>query len=274
MLDRVEELDPNRKAVVALSGGVDSVTALFAMLESGRKPRCYTFYMDGDPSTDLRAATRITQDFGLEHVLVPIPTDHDEIVRNVRKVINNTCVVKKTVIECTAPWSYTGAAMKARGDDHILIGFSAGNIFCLSRRDSKVRAEIGEAAFLKAGWRDHRFTDLNFVDANVAHFCRVVHDIKMDDFFACDPIFKWFHEFTIDQIHRDENGDRFEKAPFIYAFEDYYKRGEYYRKGSSYQVNSRLRDYYEGLLWNEKYNPDNKCKAVIGIYNRIAKGEI
>ena len=40
---RIETLDPDRKAELMLSGGVDSATVLFTMLESGRRPHCLTF---------------------------------------------------------------------------------------------------------------------------------------------------------------------------------------------------------------------------------------
>lgn len=274
LVERARGVNPDGKACLALSGGVDSVTALFAMLEAGQRPRCYTFYMEGHVSDDLVAAKRLTEHFGLEHVVVMVPTAHDEIVRNVQRVIAGTCKIKKTIIECTAPWTYIGRAMAERGDKHILIGFSAGNIFCLSRRDNKKLLELGEAEFLRQGHRTHKFTDLNYVDGNVARYVKVNFGIIMDDFFATDRIFKWFHPYTIGEIHRAEDGSRFEKAPFIYAFHDYYGQKDFYRKGSSYQVNSRLRDFYEGLLWNEKYNPSHKHQGIIAIYNRIASGDI
>ncbi len=42
---------------------------------------------------------------------------------------------------------------------------------------------------------------------------------------------------------------------------------------SSYQVNSNLREFHDGLLWNEKFNP-MKAKSVIAVYNAIARGNL
>lgn len=55
------------------------------------------------------------------------------------------------------------------------------------------------------------------------------------------------------------------------AFDDYYKKGAYYRDQTdySYQINSRLRDLHDMLL-ESKYNI-NGHKAIIGLYNDIAK---
>lgn len=274
MVARCNQIDPQKKATVALSGGIDSVTMLFAMLESGRRPRCYTFYADGYESPDLLAARRVTKHFGLEHVEVAVSVDHDQMVADIRHIINNTCKVKKTIIQCVHPWVYTAPAMKRHGDDHILIGFAAGNFFNLSRRDNKALRALGEEEFLRQGWRDHKFTDLRFVDGNVAYYCKTAHGIHMDDWYACDPICNWFKKFKVAELHQAEDGSRLEKAPCLYAFEDYYKQGPFANKPSSYQVNSKIRDFHDGLLWNPKYNPGHKHQHIIAIYNRIANGVI
>lgn len=277
MLDKIEELDPDRKACLALSGGVDSVTVLFAMLESGRKPRCYTFYAKDYPSEDLLSARRLCDDFGLELVEVPVPVDHDSIVADLKVLVHahQADKIKKTIVQCMHPWMYVCPEMQKRGDDFILIGFAAGNYYALSRRDGKKLRELGEEEFKNQGHRNHNFrggTSLQFVDANVAQFCGR-YGIHMDDFYAYDEIQEWMKQFTTDELHRDEHGNRFEKAVVVYAFHDYYEKGPYYRKGSSYQINSKIRDFHDGLLWNPRYNPSG-AKAIIRIYRDIAEGRV
>ena len=127
---------------------------------------------------------------------------------------------------------------------------------------------------MRRGHRDHKFQSLEYVDGNVAMVCRTSFKIRMDDVYATALIQEWFKQFAIDDLHLSEDGMRLIKAPSIYAFEDYYSRGNYYRQPSSYQVNSSLREFHDGLLWNEKYNPDHKAKSVIAIYNRMARGNI
>lgn len=277
MIRRVEDLDPDRDACLALSGGVDSVTTLFAMLEAGRKPRCYTFYAKGHESRDLVSSKALCDHFGLEHVTVPVPVDHDTIVNDVRWLVPRVHKLKKTIIQCCHPWMYTYPEMQSRGDKHILIGFAAGNFYALSRKANKLLRKIGEKDYAAQGHRGHFFArsqrNLQYVDANVAALGLDYYDILMDDFYACDEIRDWLLQFTIAEIHQDEHGNRFEKAPAIYAFEDYYKQGAFYRKGEAYQVCSGIRDFHDGLLWNPKYNPNDR-KAIIGIYNDIRDGVI
>ena len=280
MIERIEEIDPDRKAAVALSGGKDSLTFLFAMLETGRKPRCYTFYMEGHKSRDVVIAEHVTKFYDLDHVLIPIPTDHDVIVDDVREVMkwSQAQKPKKTIIECMRPWLYVCPEMQARGDDYILIGFAAGNFFNLSARDQKALRKLGEEEFVKQGWRDHYFKpnphNLQFVDANVAWICKHKFGIDMEDYYACDPIFEWFRQHTVYETNRAEDGRRLEKAPFLYAWEDYIKDVGTPGESGSYQIVSNLAEFHKGLLWNEKYNPGGKHKSVVGIYNDLYHGRL
>ncbi len=255
---------------------MDSVTILFAMLESGRKPRCYTFYCKGYPSEDLISSQKLCAHFGVEHIPVPVPIDHDRIVADVRVLIakHQASKIKKTIIQCMHPWLYLCPAMLKRGEDHVFTGFAAGNYYNLSRRDQKALRELGEEEFTKRGWRHHYFDHLEFVDGNCAYLSKHTYGIQMDDVYACDPIAEWFRSYTIDDSHRAEDGSRLQKASAIYAFEDYYNQGEFYRRGASYQVNSKLREFHDGLLWNERYNPGGKWKHIIAIYNAIAAGKL
>lgn len=280
MIERVEEVDPDRKAAIALSGGKDSLAMLFAMLESGRKPRCYTFCCVGHPNRDVQIAEHVTKFYGLDHVVVPLPVDHESIIEDVREVLQwqQANKPKKTIIECLRPWLYVGPAMQARGDNLIFIGFAAGNFTNLAGRDQKILRQIGEEEFVKQGWRDYYFDyterSLQFVDSNVKWLCDKKYGIQMEDMFACDPIFDWARQHTVYETNRAEDGRRLEKAVLIYAFEDYVREVGTPGESKSYQIRSGIADFHEGLLYNEEYNPGGKHKGVIGIYNDIANGRL
>ncbi len=163
LIKRIEQLDPAGMASLALSGGIDSTTVLFAMLASGRKPRCYTFYCAGHESSDLQSSRRLAKDFGLELIEIPVPIDHETIIADVRKILSLQAApkVKKTIVQCLHPWLYICPAMVERGDKHILIGFAADNYYCITRRDSKLLRLHGEAEFKRRGHRDHMFTNIS-----------------------------------------------------------------------------------------------------------------
>lgn len=61
------------------------------------------------------------------------------------------------------------------------------------------------------------------------------------------------------------------KYSSVAAFADYYKKAPFYRDQTehSYQINSKLRNYQDKLL-NTQYNKTG-AKAIIGLYNAIAK---
>jgi hypothetical protein len=246
------------------------------MLEAGLQPRCYTFYCENHPSTDLNSSRKIADDFGLELVEVPVPTSLEQIEADVRKLveIQQAPKIKRTIIQCLHPWMYICPEMLKHDDRHIFIGFAADNYYRTTARDNKLLNKLGEEEFRRAGHRDHMFHDLNYVDANVAKYCLDSHGITMDDVYACEEIQEWFKQFPSRDLDKDEAGNALVKAPSVYAFSDYYERGAYYRRPSSYQVNSNLREFHEILLFDERLNPEHRWKNVVAVYNAMHRGRV
>jgi len=266
---RVREMDPDQKAALALSGGVDSTTILFAMLATGRRPRCYTFYCQDTISSDLLASRNLTKHFGLELVEVEIPWDMKRLVADLRKIIPHCEVMKKTIVQCMHPWLYIYPAMVERGDALMLNGLGGDDHYCMQRKVSVLLNTEGEQAVLDKGWRHCFGDDLKFSPANIERFGRtygitnkcVYFDQKVED---------WFCRFPIRDLHRGPDGRGLEKAASLYAFADYYSQGSFRRLHHSYQKNSRLQEMHEALTGTD-YNTRG-ARDVIAIYRDIASG--
>ena len=134
MIQLIEERDPDRTASLALSGGTDSATILFGMIETGRRPRCYTFYCENTISTDLLASRRLCQHFGLELVEVQIPWDLERLVLDLRTLTQRARVIKKTVIQCMHPWLYIYPEMVKRDDRLMFNGLGGDDHYCSKRK--------------------------------------------------------------------------------------------------------------------------------------------
>lgn len=259
-LKRIEEIDPPKKAALALSGGTDSVTVLFSMLDTGRKPRCYTFFMDGIISVDLKSSRNLSREFGLELVEVPVPSDIDSIYQDVKDIIPHCEHVKKTIIQCMIPWKYIYSAMD---EDTIITGIGGDDLFCTQRKLQVLFHKSGDTAL--APYRKCYSNNLDFSAANISRYGR--HYGKSNiDFYDDKAIFDFCNQFSFSAINKPVV-----KGAAIRAFMDYYQMGSYYRDQTdhSYQINSRLRDCHDRLL-TSAYNKHGH-KAIIGLYNEIAR---
>ena len=270
MIDMIEEIDPERRACLALSGGTDSTTVLFAMLETGRRPRCYTFFCENTISTDLQASRALCKQFDLELVEIMIPWDLERLVADVRTLTQRAQVIKKTVIQCMHPWLYIYPEMQKRGDTLMLNGLGGDDHYCSQRKVMVAIRQKGEQFVRDQGWRRCFSSDFNFSSANIMGMGKAHYGITNLDLYNDKRMDDWFNQFDVMDLHRDQNGRGLEKAPSILAFMDLYKQ-TFRRDHQSYQINSKLKDMHEALLLSPVHNP-RKAKDVISIYRDIANG--
>ena len=259
-LNRIEEIDPARNAALALSGGTDSMTILFSMLETGRKPECYTFYMDGILSKDLKSSRYVCKHFGLNLHEIKVPSDVDSIYKDIKRVLPHCEYVKKTIIQCMIPWLYLYPAINCTT---VINGIGGDDLYATQRKLRVKFAKFGDDAVLTE--RHFYGRDLRFSEANILRFAKEYHKENID-FYESLRMENFLNQFSMKAIIKP-----YDKYPSIAAFSDYYSKGHFYRDQTehSYQINSKLRDCHDKLL-KSKYNK-NGSKAIIGIYNLIAK---
>ncbi len=252
MLERVKAI-ATEPFELALSGGTDSTTILFACLELGLRPRCLTFRMDHHASDDLLASQALTSRFGLELEVITVPGDVESIARDVRAVLPHCHLPKKTIIQCMIPWLYLYPAMKT---DLMLIGIAADDLYCNQRKVQVALNTQGEQAI--AQWRKLYHDDLNFSCANITRFA-AQYGKRCVDVYGFAEMEAFFFKFWAKSLN-----EPYEKHLSIRAFREWFARGDFYRKRSSYQVNSGLRDRHEVLLASP-HNTRGR-KSVTGIY--------
>lgn len=259
-IERIEEIDPNHTAALALSGGTDSMTVLFSMLETGRRPQCYTFHMEDIVSKDLLSARHACKYFGLVLKEIPVPSDVDTMYNDVKRVIPHCEYIKKTIIQCMIPWLYIYPALE---QDTIITGLGGDDYFATQRKTQIRYHKLGDEAIING--RVYYGADLRFSGANIERFAGN-YKKKNIDFYASKKIEEYLLRYTFKAINTPVP-----KYPSILAFEDYYAMEPFYRDQTehSYQINSRLRDCQDKLL-RSKYNIAGH-KAIIGLYNEIAK---
>src|SRR5688572_10811276 len=88
---------------VLLSGGIDSASVMFALIELGKRVTAYSFMMDGHMSQDFQLARRNARAFGVAFVPVFLPRDLATLKRDLYELTRTGVVSKKTDYECGWP---------------------------------------------------------------------------------------------------------------------------------------------------------------------------
>lgn len=254
MIDRVRSIP--RPFELALSGGTDSTTVLFACLAAGIKPRCLTFRLSAVDSGDCRASRFIAKHFGLDLEVVEVPSAPEAMIRDIKAVAPHAHVLKKTIIQCLIPWLYIYPAMET---ETIVTGLGGDDLYCNQRKVQVALNTQGEEAIRE--WRKTYSDDLRFSNANIIRFGKQ-YGKECIDAYHWKPIVDWFAKHPAKSLNRP-----YEKHPSIEAFRDYYGQAPFRRAHSSYQVNSGLRDFHDGLLKSQ--HNTRRRKAVIALYRDI-----
>lgn len=258
LVARVDVIDPHSDGELMLSGGVDSATVLFAMLEAGRRPRCLTFYLEGVESRDLRVSRSMCQEFGLEHVAVMVPRLPATIREDSRKIIelvdwSRLSSLKKTVVQCVHPFLYLYPAMVG---PRPIFGLGGDNFHLPERTWRVLLHEKGDEAIrlVRRSWS----ADPNYSDWHIQDLGRRVYGKTPVDLYDFTWLGAWFQQF--DDVHLNKPC---QKWSAVGMFNDYWNRGRWFREQSSFQVNSGLREAHDTIM-------EPQDKSVVSVYNRMA----
>lgn len=259
LLARAKELDHDGRSAVALSGGVDSATALFALLEIGSKPKCYTFYVKGYKSPDLASARKLAKHFGVDLVEVEIPSDVDSIYRDIVHGFDYAQYLKKTIVQTMIPWKYLCPLVEG---PRIVTGLGQDLFYGLGRDAAVMLHKEGELAVFKYRKVDMTHSVKNS-DGNCMLYAREAFHKELCAFYETAAISDFFIRFTLASLQKP-----YEKWVTVEAFKDYFNQGPFYRKHLNYQM-SGIKQSHDSLL-KSKYNTRGS-KAIIALYRDISK---
>ena len=267
MNDRVRELLEEKlsnvpdKPAVALSGGVDSTSCLFALQELGKSPQAYTFHVDGHESTDLRVARRICEQFDVPFTPVELPTDLTTIKQDTYAIIKGLGLTSKTNVECIWPRWYL---LQAVEESTLVTGDCADAHFANSKK--------GAMHYKDSVERMNQYRDEHFSNPNYAQL-RTIR--KLGTQYGVNEVVapyrdKEFQDLFYDTSWEEVNNPRM-KEPIRQAYPKRF--GAVSIHSANLQTSdSKIQDQFEKLvdsLWNI-----NDWKTPVGIYNAIERGEV
>lgn len=130
LIESLSQIEDDEVAVF-MSGGVDSASILYALLELGKKPHCYTFTFDNPKSRDYYLSKATCKIEGVPFDAVILPDSLETLSHDVYRLHDEYGCRKKTEYECTWPFLY---AYPAIGEKWIAGGLGAEAHFVLTKR--------------------------------------------------------------------------------------------------------------------------------------------
>lgn len=245
----------DKSVAVLLSGGIDSASIMFSLLESGKSVTAYSFMLDGKMSTDFSLARRNAKLFGCDFVPVFLPV----LIRDLKYDLirlKNLGAKKKTDFECGWPMLYAYREIKERV---VASGMGADGHFCISKKGMiHWRNRIDD---FRRGLYSSKTYAQKPIHAGIASglgkviFMPYLSKAMQDEFLGTS----W------NDVNRPN-----QKQPILNAFPEYFRRMKIMKHVNLQLGDSGIAEHFETLLrsdWNLRGH-----KSVVGIYNDVARG--
>lgn len=254
--------DVDGPIAVALSGGVDSTSCLFALQQLGKDVRAYTFHVKGVESTDFQVARNICDIFDVPFNEVILPNDLSTIKQDVYTIIQGLGYRNKTDIECIWPFLYLLPNMS---ESTLVTGSCADGHFVISREGMLNYRDSVEAM---DKYRSDLFSDPDYAQIRMVE--RIAKKYGIDDvrvpYFDREFV-RLFMGTSWDEINKPN-----QKQPIIDAYPELFAKVPTRNHSNLQMGDSKIQEQFEKLI-NSRWNIHD-YDSPVGIYNSVARGEV
>lgn len=243
-------VNESKDVALLFSGGTDSLSVLFTLLDLGIKPTLYTFRLNEYLSNDYLVAEKVAKHYNLKFKGLVIPYDKQQIKSDIFYLIKKFKTKRKTIIECSYPFIYLS---KMITEEKILSGLSADSNYGTPASMS-IKFNNDYQGFVKA--KKKIFSDINS-DGYFAIKTLIETDSKK--FFTPyrDPqIVNFFMKHTWKELNKP-----MQKWFIVKIWQDRFNELRCYRKNSNLQVESKIRERMKSIL--------NSNESIIKFYNQV-----
>ena len=227
----VERDLPQEPVALLFSGGTDSLTVLWTLLDLGAWVTCYTFRLSYFESVDARVSAKVCKHYGLPQVIV---TEDDRPKREqLQDVIRIIKSYRKTHVEVMYGYYFLMQAVKEK---RVFSGIQADTLYG-SNKNAAIRCGKQDAAF----FADYRRNLLQTDNQEGLAQARLVARHFDKDFYApysAQPIRDFFFQYSWKQLNSPK-----QKMPAIFAFNDRFAELPIYRRDDNMQCGSHLREH-------------------------------
>lgn len=247
------------RVAVALSGGVDSLSVLYALLELGFRPTVYSFTLEDRESTDFRVARSEAGALGLPFIPVVLPTDLRLLPAWIREAAAGGLPPRKAATECQ--WAMQRLFRSVR-ERWLALGWSAEDHFGLSKS-----AQLHWKDRIQE-WRDHKAATEKLPGSQWHYMVGQGRRRGFDllDPFGCQEMRDAFRGTSWAEVNRPR-----QKEPVARAFPEHFTRS-----GARPHQNFQLGDAGIAELWSRLLDVPElnvlRRKAPAALYRDVVEG--
>lgn len=233
---RMKEIQAEGRPIhLLLSGGIDSVTPLYALLEARIPFTAHTFYFDGVPSSDLQMVEQIAKYFPYDQRYIKLPSTWEALREDVKHAVD-LCLreygrIREVKVETLLALMLTKKQMP-REPITVVSGMQI--VLMYSRNDALFIAREGEFSPVVEDARRGKFhTEKDETEILFDHAVSPYNGGCVEDFLC---------HFTVSACHSPQP-----KAILYYAFEDYHRKANSYRRPRPFQKASNEKAMFNGI---------------------------
>lgn len=244
-----------------LSGGTDSLTVLWSLLDLGADVRCYTFRLERVVSGDSRAAALAAKTWGvpLREVVIPYVAE-DALQEEVTRLVRAIGTGRKTAVECT--WPFLHVVPEVR-ESCVFCGLNADDLWG-SARSVAVRYSADPAGFTsqrRQVMADPRSSAWAYIGGLFTQAGK-----RLFSPYRSVAVIDYLLRFSWTDLNRPK-----QKMPAVRAFADRYSEAAIYRRNDNLQCGSGVREYLARLLVCPETNPWG-ARTQAALYRRYLGG--
>ena len=249
---RVEE----ETVAVLASGGIDSWSVVFALLETGHNVHIYSFTLEDRESSDFTKARELASIYNLPFTPIILPTNIDTLKSDIITLNAKFNSVKKVEFECLWPFLYAYRQIEERV---VGSGLCADGYFCISK-SGVLHYKNNIDVFRK-----------NYFANNGSQY---KHHFAMAKVFNKELFMPYCSEemfdFFVGKTWEECNLPR-QKQPIFNSYKEEFQSNNF-KKHSNLQLgDSGISEHFDKLLHTD-WNTHN-YKSVVGVFNSVCRGE-
>ena len=222
---------PQEPVALLFSGGTDSLTVLWVLLELGATVTCYTFHLSYYESADLKASKRACDHWSIPQIIVT--EDAQPIERQLERVISVIQSPRKTHVEVMFGYWFLLEAVR---ETHVYSGLQADTLYG-SNKNAAIQCGKKSAAEFTA-YRKRLLSNPDQEGLKQAHllcsqFGKILHAP-----YSSNKVREVLFQYSWQQLNRPK-----QKMPAILAFADEFQSLPIYRHDDNMQCGSRIREH-------------------------------
>lgn len=252
LASRVEE---DTVAVLA-SGGIDSWSSVFALLEAGKKVHIYSFTLDDRQSSDFIKARELAEIYGLEFTPIILPTNIDTLKKDVLLLSEKFNCTKKVEFECLWPFLY---AYNTITETVVGSGLCADGYFCISK--SGVLHYKDRIDEFRRNYFANNGSQYKHHEVMAKHFNK-----KLFMPYNSPEMFNFFVGKTWEECNQPR-----QKQPIFNSYLNEFQSNKFKPHSNLQLGDSGISEHFDKLLYTD-WNTHNH-KSVTGIFNSVVRGE-